>query len=88
VFVLSQYRSADSSGDRLMTPEAYGGETSDGQDLVLAQLLNDALEALQAGRSDDVDALLAQWPQYANELQSLVSVWPAHWSSLIRCTAK
>jgi WD40 repeat protein/serine/threonine protein kinase len=57
-----------------MTPEAYDGETSDGQDRVLAHLLNDALEALQAGRSDDVDALLAQWPQYANELQALVSV--------------
>ncbi len=47
---------------------------ANGQDQVLAQLLNDALEAWQKGEPVDVDALAAQWPEQADELRRLLPV--------------
>jgi serine/threonine-protein kinase len=44
------------------------------QDTALAQVLNEVLEALQAGRSVDMEALAAQLPAHADELRRLVPV--------------
>jgi len=57
-----------------MSHSALPDHMADSQDRVLAQLLNDALERVQAGRSVDVEALAAEWPQYAAELRRLLPV--------------
>lgn len=57
-----------------MTHSALPDHTADSQDHVLAQLLNEALEREQTGRSVDIEALAIEWPQYAAELRLLLPV--------------